>query len=143
MGETVSAARTEKAAGIGCRRDAPLADVLAAIDAALAVQQLSRGDLDALATIAPKRHEPAIAAAAETLGVPLVIVSAAAARDASGRCLTLSAASLAATGVACVSEAAALAAIGPRGRLTHPRAVRGAAACAIAITPPSVREARS
>lgn len=126
-------------AGIGCRKGAPLADVLAAIEAALAVNGLARAHLAALATIALKRDEPAIAGAARALGVPLVVVSEAAARDASARCPTSSAASLAATGIACVSEAAALAASG--GRLAHPRAVRGAAACAIATS--SLREPRS
>lgn len=140
--QATSGNRATAVAGIGCRGNAPLADVLAAIDAAIALHGLARDDVGALTTVALKRHEPAIAMAAEALGVPLVIVSDADARQASGRCLTSSVASLAAAGIACVSEAAAIAAAGADGRLAHPRVVSGAATCALAITTPAVREPR-
>lgn len=113
-------------AGIGCRRGASAEEVLAAVSAARVGHGAAR--LDALATLEAKRDEPGIAEAAARLGLPLVIAEAT--EDARG--LTRSAASLAATGAASVSEAAALAVAGPRARLLGPRLVLGRVTCALA-----------
>lgn len=88
--------------------------------------------LNAVATAAFKTDEPAIIAAAETLGLLLIAVPDDDLKCASARCLTSSAASLAATGIASVSEAAALAAAGEESRLTGPRIAKGNVTCAIA-----------
>jgi len=88
--------------------------------------------IDALATSAMKACEPAIAAAAEALGIPLVTVQEPDLQRAAGRCLTRSAASLAATGIPSLAEAAALAAAGEASRLLGPRIATGNVTCAIA-----------
>lgn len=121
-------------AGLGCRQRTPASDVLAAIDAALAAHGLARRDLGALATITRKQHEHAMVEAAQILGLPLLIVSDADALAAQSRCLTHSAASIAATGLASVAEAAALAAAGPLVRLNQPRSAYGNATCALAAS---------
>ena len=113
-------------AGIGCRRGAAPEAILAAV--ALALRQAGREDVTLLATIAAKRDEPGIAAAAAALAVPLEIVEDAAAQPT----LTESAASRAATGLGSVAEAAALAAAGPGARLLAPRIATGGATCALA-----------
>jgi cobalt-precorrin 5A hydrolase len=116
-------------AGIGCRKGAVETDVLAAIDAALAAHGLPRAALRALAILPQKQQEPAIAAAARTLGVD-VIVSMAIGKET----LTQSAYSLAATGTGSASEAAALAAAGEGAYLLGPRVIANGATCALAST---------
>ncbi|WP_260906290.1 cobalamin biosynthesis protein [Chelativorans salis] len=88
--------------------------------------------LDALATAAFKADEPGIVAAAEALGLSLIPVPHDDLKRASAGCLTRSGASLAATGVASVSEAAALAAAGEGSQLLGPRIATGNVTCAIA-----------
>ncbi|WP_274424612.1 cobalamin biosynthesis protein [Chelativorans sp. YIM 93263] len=88
--------------------------------------------LEALATSEAKALEPAIIEAAKALGLPLIAVAQADLQRASDRCLTRSEASLAATGIASLSEAAALAAAGERSRLLGPRIAEGNVTCAIA-----------
>ena len=67
-------------------------------------------------------------AAAARLGVPLTVA------ERGGETLSWSAASVRATGVGSASEAAALAAAGPRARLVGPRLVVGRVTCAVAVT---------
>lgn len=122
MGEAVTVA------GLGSRRGASAAEVIAAVEAARAALGAPR--LDALATLPAKAGEAGIAEAARRLGLPLVIAAPAAAE----RLATRSAASQAATGAGSASEAAALGAAGPRGRLLGPRVVLGRVTCAIAVT---------
>jgi cobalt-precorrin 5A hydrolase len=119
MGEAVTVA------GIGCRRGVSVAAVLAAVEAARGGRRL-----DALATVPAKRGEPALAEAARTLGLPLVVGAVA---DGDPRLLSRSAASRAATGSGAASEAAALAAAGPEARLVGPRLALGPVTCAIAV----------
>jgi cobalt-precorrin 5A hydrolase len=121
-----------RVAGIGCRRDVATADVLAAIDMALAVTRSPRAALQALATIPLKRDEPALRAASRELGLRLLVPSQDHVDAAAGRTLTCSAASLAATGTPSASESAALAAAGTGSRLLGPRIVHGHVTCAIA-----------
>lgn len=126
MGEAVIAA------GIGCRAGASREAVIAAINAALAAYRLDRSDLSSLATVRTKAREPGLVQAAAALSLPLAPLADAVllARDAETP--TRSARSLAATGVASVSEAAALAAAGDGSRLLGPRIVHGAVTCALA-----------
>ncbi|MBX9450650.1 MAG: cobalamin biosynthesis protein [Mesorhizobium sp.] len=116
-------------AGIGCRKGTEEAEVLAAIDAALAAHGLSRAALGALAVLPQKQNEPAIGAAARTLGVD-VIVSTAIGKET----LTKSPHSLAATGTGSASEAAALAGAGEGAYLLGPRVIANGATCALAST---------
>jgi len=126
MGEAVIVA------GIGCRRGASAADVAAVVNAALAHVALTPDSLDAIATSEAKGREPAIAAAAASFGLPLVLVPQVDLAAADARTVTKSERVLALTGVASVAEAAALAAGGPRARLLAPRIVVGPATCALA-----------
>lgn len=116
-----------RVAGLGSRRGATAAEVVAAVEAALSA---AGGRLDALAVLPAKAAEPGIAEAARRLGLPLVIADAAP----DDRLATRSAASRAATGAGSASEAAALGAAGPSARLLGPRIVAGRVTCAIAVT---------
>jgi len=119
-------------AGIGCRKGASAAEIVAAIEAAAAAQGVERQAIAALAVIDLKREEPGIAEAARLLGLGVTIIDANSARLLAGETPTVSAASLAATGTGSASEAAALAAAGPGGRLIGPRTVHSRTTCALA-----------
>jgi cobalt-precorrin 5A hydrolase len=126
--------KTMIVAGIGCKRGAPAPDIEAAVRAALARANIDAGALDVIATIATKRDEAGIQAAAEKLGVSVIVVSDADLQTASDRTETRSERALALAGVPSVAEAAALAAAGPAARLISPRLVVGAATCALAAS---------
>lgn len=119
-------------AGIGCRVGVTVAEVQAAVDAALVACKVLPERLDALATSARKSGEPALRAAAEARGLPLITVADHDVADAAPRGLTASPVSLRHVGAASVSEGAALAAAGPAGRLLAPRTVLGRVTAAIA-----------
>jgi cobalt-precorrin 5A hydrolase len=119
-------------AGIGCRVNAPAADVLAAIEAALEAAGLDAEALGFIATAAEKGGEPGIVQAAATLGRPVVLIPPAELRAAGKRTVTHSERVVALFDVPSVAEAAALAAAGPDGILLVPRRVAGAATCALA-----------
>ena len=117
-------------AGIGCRRDAPAAEILAAIEEACRRHRLSPTAIQAIVTVEHKQHESGLRNAAKALSLPLFIAPRAAA--CSAITLTQSAVSLAATGLPSTSEAAALAACGEGGRLLGPRIIVAGATCALA-----------
>jgi len=119
-------------AGVGCKRGAPAPDVEAAVRAALARANIDAGALDVIATITTKRDEAGIQAAAQKLGVSVIVVSDADLQTASDRTETRSERVLALAGVPSVAEAAALAAAGPTAHLIGPRLVIGLATCALA-----------
>lgn len=119
-------------AGIGCRAEISTADLLAAIDAALAAHARQRSELAGLATGARKASVSAIHEAAQRLSVPLIVLDDAALADVESRLLTRSAASAEATGSPSLSEAAALAGAGPGARLLGPRTIAGPVTCALA-----------
>ncbi len=121
-------------AGVGCRRGASAPDIESAIRAALARAGIAADALGAVATSAEKSAETGIKAAAERLGVAVVVVPAAELKAASVRGATRSERVLALMGVPSVAEAAALAAAGPLARLISPRLVVGAATCALAAS---------
>lgn len=119
-------------AGIGCRRGVARAEVEVAIAAVLARDGHPR--IDALATGEAKRDEPAIAAAAASLGLPLLYPDL---TDAVAATLTRSARVESLLGVPSLAEAAALAAAGPGATLLGPRLAVGQVTCAIAMGAPS------
>jgi len=121
-------------AGVGCRRGAPAPDIEAAIRAALDRAGVAAHALDCIATMAAKNREAGIAAAAEKLGVDVVLVPDADLVAASDRTATRSERVLALTGVPSVAETAALAAAGPSARLIGPRLVIGGVTCALAAS---------
>jgi cobalt-precorrin 5A hydrolase len=122
------------AAGIGCKRGAPRSDIEATILAALARAQIGADALDVIATIAAKKSEAGIRAAAETFGIALIVVPEPELVAANGRVETHSTRVTAFAGVGSVAEAAALAAAGPASTLIVPRLVIGAATCALAAS---------
>ena len=123
------------AAGIGCKRGAPAADIEAAIRAALLRADIAADALSAIATIEAKSAETGIRAAAQALGIAVVIVPERDLVAAGARVATRSERVLAFAGVGSIAEAAALAAAGPSARLIAPRLVVGAATCALAASP--------
>ena len=124
-------------AGIGCKRGADAPDIEAAINAALKRAGLAADALNAIATIAAKRDEAGIEAAAARFGVDVMFVSEAELKNASERTQTRSERVFALTGVPSVAEAAALAAAGPSARLLSPRLAIGTATCALATSEPA------
>jgi cobalt-precorrin 5A hydrolase len=117
-------------AGIGCRRDCPAADIVAAIRHA---EALAGTAATALAAPDFKRHEPGLLAAAAAIGLPLRFIAHADMQAVQQHCPTRSLFTQNATGLASIAEAAALAAAG--GPLILPRITHGAATCALAATP--------
>ena len=118
--------------GIGCRRGSPAARIGAAVEAALAKAGLAPDGADALAAPAFKTGEAGIVGAARQLGLPAIFVDRADLDAVQPLCATRSPAAEAATGLAAVSEAAALAAAGRNPRLLVPRVARDGVACAVA-----------
>ncbi|MYF08086.1 MAG: cobalamin biosynthesis protein [Rhodospirillaceae bacterium] len=120
------------AVGIGCRRDSPAARIGAVVEEALAQTGLALGTVDALAVPAFKADEPGIVRAAEELGLPVKLVHRAELDAVQPLCATRSRAAEERTGLAAVSEAAALAAAGRNARLLLPRIARDGVTCAVA-----------
>lgn len=118
--------------GIGCRRDSPAERIGAAIGEALARTGIAPERVDALATPAFKAGETGIAAAAAEFGLPLRLVGRASLDAVQPFCATRSPAAEKATGLAAVSEAAALAAAGRNAVLMLPRIARDGVTCAVA-----------
>ncbi|MEL6060420.1 MULTISPECIES: cobalamin biosynthesis protein [unclassified Methylobacterium] len=120
------------AAGIGFRRGAGADEIAALITQALGRVGAVPGDLIAIATVADRATEPALADAAARFGLaPHPVTSEAlAARDA--ELVTRSARIEHLRGVGSLAEAAALAAAGPGSRLALPRIASGGATCALA-----------
>jgi cobalamin biosynthesis protein CbiG len=123
-------------AGVGCRRGAASEDVLATIAEALAAAGRTGTSPARLATNAAKSAEPGLRAAAVALGATLAVPLEAALQAAAPHCLTHSGASLAATGLPSLAEAAALAAAGPGARLLGPRLTARGVTCALAEAQP-------
>ncbi len=115
------------AAGLGCRRGVDLAAVLALLQRAATTARPAL-----LAAPAFKCHEPALAAAAAALGLPLRFIDAEALAAVQVWAQSRSAAALRATGFAAIAEAAALAALAPGARLILPRITGGGVTCALA-----------
>jgi cobalt-precorrin 5A hydrolase len=126
-------------AGVGCKRGTPAPEIEGAVRAALKRANIGADALDAIATIAAKQDEAGILAAANTLGVAVVVMSETDCRAASDRTRTRSQRSLAHTGLPSAAESAALAAAGPAAELLGERLVVGAATCALAASPDGVR----
>jgi cobalt-precorrin 5A hydrolase len=116
-------------AGVGFRSACTVEDL---VDLVRQAAQSAGAVVSALAVPAFKAGAPQVEPAAAALGLPVVVVDEDAFAAVQSRCLTRSAAALAAVGVASVAEACALAAAGPGGRLLGPRRSSVAATCALA-----------
>lgn len=121
------------AAGIGCRKGVSAAQVIAAVEAALAEYGIERGALSVIATARVKGEEAGIVVASGALNLPLVLVDVDVLAQMAQGTLSKSEASMRIAGTPSVSEAAALAAAGKGARLAGPRVIVGPATCAIAF----------
>ncbi|KIQ05908.1 hypothetical protein RU07_00575 [Agrobacterium tumefaciens] len=117
-------------AGIGCRQGVTAEAVIAALEEAARTHHVK---IDFMATAPMKSDEPALLEAATRLGMAFVVVAQADFELAGARTLTQSATSLKHSGSPSLSEAAALAALGPGSRLMAPRMVIGDMTVALAI----------
>ncbi|MEZ5812652.1 MAG: cobalamin biosynthesis protein [Rhizobiaceae bacterium] len=120
------------AVGIGFQGRATGAEIVDAIDVALAAKAIGRNDIGMLATARFKRGSLALSEAASKLGVAIRYLDEQALQRCEARLLTYSKTSSARTGVSCLSEAAALAALDGDGCLLAPRLVHGPVTCALA-----------
>ena len=122
-------------AGIGCRRGASSADIVALVRRALAVVSDRKLSLVALAAPAFKDKEPGLREAATHLGIALMLVDGTSLQAAQPRCVTRSAHAKEAHGLDSIAEGAALAAAGPGGSLLLPRIAASGVTCALARRP--------
>ncbi len=106
--------------------------MLAAIRGAAVQCQISAEQIDMLAVPEVKSQEPGVHAAARALALHVMIVGGDDLKRAGVRTLSRSEKSIEVTGAPSASEAAALAAIGERGRLLGPRIAVGPVTCALA-----------
>ncbi|MEX0953928.1 MAG: cobalamin biosynthesis protein [Rhizobiaceae bacterium] len=121
-------------AGIGAQKGVKAKDVLAAVDTALNAYGLKRDAVSALYSNMSKSAEAGLLDAAKELGVECHAIAHPTLRRAAEHTITQSGASIAATGLASLSEAAALAAAGPGARLLGPRLAVGPVTCALAVS---------
>jgi cobalt-precorrin 5A hydrolase len=118
--------------GLGLRADTSEADILACLDAALALAGLTGEATPRLATLASRMAEPGLAAAAVSRAAELIGVPDEALKGFEASCATRSTRIASLYGVGSVAEAAALAAAGPGGTLVQPRIATARVTCALA-----------
>ncbi|MEE7455764.1 precorrin methylase [Methylorubrum populi] len=128
----VSALPASVVAGIGFRRAAAAAEIIALVRRALREAGLAPDALAAIATAADRAGEPAIREAAAAFGLTPSALDPAALAQADGRVVTRSVRIEALRGVGSLAEAAALACAGPQARLVLPRIASAGATCALA-----------
>lgn len=118
------------AIGIGCRKACPAEDIVALVRDALA--QLPDARPTGLFSVAEKRTEPGLAAAAESLGLPLVFLDKAILQLVAGDAKSCSRRVEEMFGLPGIAETAALAGAGQGAVLLVPRIAAPNATCAIA-----------
>ncbi len=116
-------------AGIGCRKGTSAETIVDALDKASKEHGVA---IDFIATAPIKADEPCLLEAATRLNMAFVVVAQPDFELASARTITQSAVSLKHSGSPSLSEAAALAALGPQSRLIAPRMVIGDMTVALA-----------
>ncbi len=121
------------AIGIGCRRGASAQAILDVIALARAKMATATGEI-LLCSGDLKSAEAGLKAAADRLAAELQFLPMAALRAVDSLCVTRSQASIAATGLGSMAEAAALAAAGPNATLIVPRLVGDGVTCAVALS---------
>lgn len=128
----VSARPASVVAGIGFRRAAAAAEIIALVHRALREAGLAPDALAAIATAADRAGEPAIREAAAAFGLTPGALDPAALAQADARVVTRSVRIEALRRVGSLAEAAALACAGPQARLVLPRIASAGATCALA-----------
>jgi cobalt-precorrin 5A hydrolase len=109
-------------AGVGCRKGTGAEAIIAALNEASKSHDVT---IDFISTAPIKADEAGLMEAATRLGMAFVVVAQADFEEASRRTITQSATSLKYSGSPSLSEASALAALGPKSRLIAPRLVIG------------------
>lgn len=120
-------------AGLGYRSQATAAELVRAVEHALADFRLERTDLDAIAAAPLKRDSAALEEAARLLAVRYMVPDIESIRRTEPLVRTSSIQSIRHAGTPSASEAAAIAAAGAKARLLGPRIVVSGVTCAIAI----------
>lgn len=118
--------------GLGCRRGASPGDMLELLVQTLLETGIARPQLSALATLAGKEEEAAIASLAGQLGLAVTTFSAERLEEETPRLLNPSDVVFRETGCHGVAEAAALALAGAGGRLIVPKRVLNGCTLALA-----------
>lgn len=119
--------------GVGFRRQATVNDIIEAIDQCIDDRRFCRDDIRLLATAWFKRSSKVLAETGRRFGVPIEFLEYDQLAKYDADIVTRSQHSKAATGIACISESAALAAAGRGASLIAPRKVIGPVTCAVAI----------
>jgi cobalt-precorrin 5A hydrolase/precorrin-3B C17-methyltransferase len=135
MGLGIESWRRRLTVGIGCDRDAPLAELRALLLDCLREAKVGLRDIGCLATIDAKADETGILDLAAELGLPLQFFPAADLERETPRLANPSEAVFRAIGCHGVAEAAALAALGPAAYLLLPKRRSVRATCALAALP--------
>ncbi|MHB0914802.1 MAG: precorrin-3B C(17)-methyltransferase [Thermoleophilia bacterium] len=132
---TVKLVPQRVAAGVGCKRDTPAAEIIAAVEAACADAGIDPLAIGALASVGLKEDEPGLRQAAAAFASRLVFFPAEEldALDREGSDFVRQQ-----TGTAAVSEPAALLAAGPEALLLAGKAPRGKVTTALALAPRSL-----
>ena len=122
------------AAGLGCRSNCPVEDILAAIAGAVEQAGVRVDDISRFCAPDFKRHEIALTEAAQHLQRPIIFVATEALAAYAAQTKTRSDRVFALYGVPSIAETAALAGVdaGAPAHLMGPRFTSGGAACALA-----------
>src|SRR5690606_24486678 len=123
------------AIGVGASRGCPPEELIALVRGALAEADLAEGAVAVVTSLDLKADEPAMQAAADTLGVPFRVFSAEALEAETPRLANPSGVVFAEVGCHGVAEGAALAAAGPEGSLVVGKRKSANATVAIARAP--------
>lgn len=123
------------ALGVGCERDAPAGELAALVAETLDQAGLAPEAIASVVSVALKAAEPAIHALAHDLGVPARFLARETLAAEAPRLVTPSAVVEAEIGIPGVAEAAALAAVGPTGRLIVAKRKSRRCTCAVALAP--------
>ena len=123
------------ALGVGTEAGAPSEALSDLVDAVLAEHGLARASIGCIVSLDLKAAEPAVHALAATLGVPARFFAADRLLAETARLATPSEIVFRETGCWGVAEGAALAAVGPEGRLLVPKRKGERVTCAVALAP--------
>jgi cobalt-precorrin 5A hydrolase/precorrin-3B C17-methyltransferase len=123
------------ALGVGCERDAPADELQRLVAGTLSEAGLAPQAVACVVSVALKAAEPAIHALAAGLDVPARFFTRETLAAEAPRLATPSAVVEAEIGIPGVAEAAALAAVGPAGRLVVPKRKSQRCTCAVALAP--------
>ena len=117
--------------GLGCARGCAVAEMWDLVEDVLAEANIAPGAVAAVASLDLKADEPAVIEVAARLGVPFRLFTAAELESEAGRLVNPSDVVFTEVGCHGVAEGAALAAVGPAGKLVIPKEKSRNATCAV------------